>query len=273
MIDYTFKPNTTLGDALIQLFDIVTLLRSENGCPWDREQDTKSVATSLMDETYEYIDALLSQDKREQKEEIGDVLLNVMMLLEIHNEKNDFDIVESIDDVCRKLIRRHPHVFSSVEVGNSSQVIDLWNKIKVEVEGKVATDDDFFSRVPSSLPSLEMANEIQKKIQKVGFDWPDKQGVIDKICEELDEVIEADTALDRDPSQVEMEIGDLLFSVVNYARYLKISPSVALHRSTMKMKNRFNALSKICKERNLELSQKNFQMMDAIWNEVKEGEN
>ncbi|HKM06086.1 MAG TPA: MazG nucleotide pyrophosphohydrolase domain-containing protein, partial [Sphaerochaeta sp.] len=125
---------------------------------------------------------------------------------------------------------------------------------------------------PSSLPPLEMANEIQKKIRKVGFDWPDKQGVIDKVCEELDEVIEADTALDRNADEVELEVGDLLFAVVNLARYLKISPSVALHRSNMKMKRRFNALQVICKERGIPLDSAHFQEMDAIWEEVKKDE-
>ncbi len=272
MIDYTYTETTDLGSALMQLFTIVSLLRSKDGCPWDREQDTKSVATSLLDETYEYLDAVLSGNRAEQKEEIGDVALNVMMLLQIHQEHDDFSIVESINEVCEKLIRRHPHVFGDAQAENSTEVLDLWNKIKIEVEGKSASEDDFFSRVPSSLPPLEMANEIQKKIRKVGFDWPDKQGVIDKVCEELDEVIEADTALDRNPDEVEMEIGDLLFAVVNLARYLKISPSVALHRSNMKMKRRFNALSDICKERDIKLESEHFLEMDAIWDEVKKGE-
>ncbi len=272
MIDYTYKQTTDLGAALMQLFTIVTLLRSKDGCPWDREQDNKSIAVSLLDETYEYLDAVLSGDKAEQKEEIGDVALNVMMLLEMHHEQEDFSIVEAINEVCKKLIRRHPHVFGEVQANDSLEVLDLWNKIKVEVEGKKALEDDFFSRVPQSLPPLEMANEIQKKIRKVGFDWPDKQGVIDKVCEELDEVIEADTALDRDQSEVEMEVGDLLFAVVNLARYLKISPSVALHRSNMKMKNRFNALSAICKERDIPLDIEHFSEMDSIWDEVKKGE-
>ena len=272
MIDYTYKQTADLSEALMQLYTIVTLLRSKEGCPWDREQDNKSVATSLLDETYEYLDAVIANDKAGQKEEIGDVALNVMMLLEIHHEHDDFSIVEAIDDVCRKLIRRHPHVFGDSEARNSSEVLDLWNKIKVEVEGKTPLQDDFFSRVPSSLPPLEMANEIQKKIRKVGFDWPDKQGVIDKVCQELDEVIEADTALDRNQDEVEMEIGDLLFSVINLARYLKISPSVALHRSNMKMKKRFNALSKICKEREIPLDSDHFRQMDSIWDEVKKEE-
>lgn len=269
MIDYTYKQTTDLSSALMQLFHIVTLLRSEDGCPWDREQTSKSIAISLLDETYEYLDAVLSDDKGEQKEEIGDVALNVMMLLEIHHEHEDFSIVEAINDVCKKLIRRHPHVFGDAEAKDSVEVLDLWNKIKIEVEGKTAQEDDFFSRVPQSLPPLEMANEIQKKIRKVGFDWPEKQGVIDKVCEELDEVIEADTALDRDQSEVEMEVGDLLFAVVNLARYLKISPSVALHRSNMKMKRRFNALSDICKERGIPLDIAHFSQMDSIWDEVK----
>jgi len=272
MIEYTYQQTTDLSSALMQLFTIVTLLRSKDGCPWDREQDTKSVATALLDETYEYLDAVLGGNKAEQQEEIGDVALNVMMLLEIHHEKDDFSIVEAINDVCQKLIRRHPHVFGDAKADNSIEVLDLWNKIKVEVEGKTALEDDFFSRVPASLPPLEMANEIQKKIRKVGFDWPDKQGVIDKVCEELDEVIEADTALDRNTDEVEMEVGDLLFAVVNLARYLKISPSVALHRSNMKMERRFNALNKICKERNIPLDTEHFLEMDSIWDEVKEGE-
>lgn len=272
MIDYTYKQTTDLGSALMQLFTIVSLLRSKEGCPWDREQDPKSVATSLLDETYEYLDAVLCENKADQKEEIGDVALNVMMLLQIHQEHDDFSIVESLNDVCKKLIRRHPHVFGDAQAENSAEVLDLWNKIKVEVEGRKASEDDFFSRVPASLPPLEMANEIQKKIRKVGFDWPDKQGVIDKVREELAEVIEADTGLDRNPDDVEMEVGDLLFSVVNLARYLHISPSVALHRSNMKMKRRFNALSKICKERDIPLDSAHFSDMDAIWDEVKKEE-
>ncbi|MDY0288061.1 MAG: nucleoside triphosphate pyrophosphohydrolase [Sphaerochaeta sp.] len=272
MIEYTFEKTTDLGSALMQLFTIVTLLRSEDGCPWDREQGSKSIAISLLDETYEYLDAVLSGDKAEQKEEIGDVALNVMMLLEIHHEHGDFSIVEAINDVCEKLIRRHPHVFGDEMARDSVEVLDLWNRIKVEVEGKTALEDDFFSRVSQSLPPLEMASEIQKKIRKVGFDWPDTQGVIDKVREELEEVIGADAALDRNQDEVELEVGDLLFAVVNLARYLKVSPSVALHRSNMKMKRRFNALSTICKERNIPLDTEHFSQMDLIWDEVKRGE-
>ncbi|AEV28293.1 MazG family protein [Sphaerochaeta pleomorpha str. Grapes] len=272
MIEYTYKQAEDLQAALQQLFEIVTMLRSPEGCPWDREQTTKTVATSLMDETYEYLDAINANDTQGASEEIGDVMLNVMLLLEIHKEHNDFDIVGSINGVCEKLVRRHPHVFSTEHAENSTQVLDLWNKIKVEVEGKKASTDDFFSRVPKSLPPLEMANEIQKKIQKVGFDWPGIQGVVDKVKEELQEVVEANSSLDRCQADVELEIGDLLFSVVNLARYLHISPSVALHRSNRKVQKRFNEVARLCKAREITLSGENLAQMDGIWDEVKKTE-
>lgn len=272
MIDYTFTQANDLQGALQQLFEIVTMLRSPQGCPWDREQTNKTVATSLMDETYEYLDAIIAGDQEGASEEIGDVMLNVMLLLEIHREHNDFDIVSSINAVCEKLIRRHPHVFSTQQAENSTQVLELWNKIKVEVEGKKASSNDFFSRVPKSLPPLEMANEIQKKIQKVGFDWPDIQGVVDKVKEELEEVVEADSSSERSQADVELEIGDLLFSVVNLARYLHVSPSVALHRSNRKVQERFNEVARLCKEREITLEKENLDQMDSIWNEVKRAE-
>ncbi|MDD4450254.1 MAG: MazG nucleotide pyrophosphohydrolase domain-containing protein [Sphaerochaeta sp.] len=136
MIDFTYEKKTTLQDALMQLFAIVTLLRSEQGCPWDREQSPKQVSTHLIDETYEYLDAVLSDDKEGQSEELGDVLLNAMMLLEMHQETDPAAGIEALNLVCEKLIRRHPHVFSDQKVANSSEVIDVWNAIKVDVEGK-----------------------------------------------------------------------------------------------------------------------------------------
>ncbi len=271
MIDFPYEKKNTLSDSLMQLFAILQVLRSEDGCPWDREQDTKSVATNLLDEAYEYIDATIDNDQEGQKEEIGDVMLNAMMLLEIHNETDDSFIIDSLNGVCEKLIRRHPHVFSHVEVKDSSEVLDLWNAIKVQVEGKKDTHDDFFSRVPSSLPPLEMANEIQKKIRKVGFDWPVIDGVIDKVHEELEEVKQAiETPSTED---LEMELGDLLFSVVNLSRYLGYNPSVALYRSNQKMKRRFNALYQMAAEREVPLHKDNIEAMDLLWQEIKKKEN
>lgn len=269
MIDFTYEKKTTLQDALMQLFAIVTLLRSEQGCPWDREQIPKQVSTHLIDETYEYLDAVLSDDKEGQGEELGDVLLNAMMLLEMHQETDPAAGIEALNLVCEKLIRRHPHVFSDQKVANSSEVIDVWNAIKVDVEGKTHQKDDFFSRVPPSLPPLEMANEIQKKIRKAGFDWPDAQGVFDKVQEELAEVVEAYRNPRDEREDLEMELGDLLFSAVNLCRFLGFNPSLALHRSNQKMRSRFNALYQRAQAEGVQLNQENLAEMDRLWEEIK----
>lgn len=269
MIDFTYEKKTTLQDALMQLFAIVTLLRSEQGCPWDREQSPKQVSTHLIDETYEYLDAVLSDDKEGQSEELGDVLLNAMLLLEMHQETDPAAGIEALNLVCEKLIRRHPHVFSDQKVANSSEVIDVWNAIKVDVEGKTHQKDDFFSRVPPSLPPLEMANEIQKKIRKAGFDWPDAQGVFDKVQEELAEVVEAYRNPRDEREDLEMELGDLLFSAVNLCRFLGFNPSLALHRSNQKMRSRFNALYQRAQAEGVQLNQENLAEMDRLWEEIK----
>lgn len=270
MIPYTFERKQQLSDALMELFHIVTMLRSPEGCPWDRQQNPKSIAGNVQDETYEYIDALDKQDPSGEQEELGDIMLNVMMLLEMHNEKPDFNIVDSINGVCEKLVRRHPHVFSNTSHATTpDEVLDQWNKIKENVEGRKPASDNFFSKVPDSLPPLERAKEISKKASKVGFDWPDKQGVIDKVCEELDEVIEADTALDRVPDEVELEVGDLLFAVINYARHLGVNPSTALYRANRKFEERFNKVDKLSQERKVPLDKEHVKEMNDLWDEVK----
>lgn len=272
MIDFTLEKKTTLSDALMQLFSIVSLLRGEQGCPWDREQNPKQVCTHLIDETYEYLDAILCDDEAGQQEELGDVLLNAMMLLEMHQETDASASIEALNQVCEKLIRRHPHVFSDQKVSNSKEVIDVWNAIKQNVEGKTHEKDDFFSRVPPSLPPLEMANEIHKKIRKVGFDWPDAQGVFEKVAEELKEVNTAYEHQQDKNEDLEMELGDLLFAAVNLARYLGFNPSLALHRSNQKMKRRFNALYKRSQEQAIALHKDNLSEMDRLWEEIKADE-
>jgi len=199
-------------------------------------------------------------------------LLNALMLLEIQEEQSMQNALDSINEVSAKLIRRHPHVFSDTKATDSKQVIDVWNTIKVEVEGKKSEDSDFFSRIPSSLPPLEMANEIQKKIRKVGFDWPEVQGVIEKVKEELDEVVQAHRDRQNLEEDLEMELGDLLFAVVNLTRFLGYNPSFALHRSNQKMKKRFNALYAQAKVQNIEMKQENIQQMEELWQDIKRKE-
>lgn len=272
MIEYELKNAKTLPEAIENLYTILTLLRSPDGCPWDREQTTQDVLRALIDETYEYIDALDKQDIQGCSEEIGDMLLNTLMISRIHEEQHDFTPVQSVNAVCEKLVRRHPHVFSTAHADTSSDVLDLWNSIKEDVEGKKAHDEDFFSRVPKTLPKLEESWEIQKNMRKVGFDWPDIHGVLDKVAEELQELGDAIKHTSQDRAHVEEELGDLLFSIVNVARYLKISPSIALHRCNRKVRSRFNNVVKKSAERGIPLAEDHADALNEIWQEIKSEE-
>lgn len=272
MIDYDYKNAQTFDEGVHNLYEIVTMLRSPQGCPWDREQSPSDISRALLDETYEYIDALRKQDQVACAEEIGDVLLNAFMIIRMHEEHDDFQPVEALNAICEKLVRRHPHVFAHVQAKDSGQVLDIWNKVKEDVEGRIADKDDFFSRVPKSLPQLEEAWEIQKKMRKVGFDWPDIAGVLDKVDEERAELVEAIEHIQEDPDHVEEELGDLLFAIVNVGRYLKISPSIALHRCNMKVKDRFNKLASICANRGIELDRRNVDALNLVWEEIKQEE-
>lgn len=266
MIDYTFKPAAYFESAISELYHILTMLRSPEGCPWDKKQTGRSMAQSVMNETYEYIDALDACNLGEQKEEIGDVLMTVLMILEIHQQDGDFEPVDAINGICEKLVRRHPHVFTdNAHAKDDSDVMKIWSNVKKNVEGREDhSEDDLFSNIPKSEPLVEQAYQIQKKLENLGFDWKDQKGVYDKVIEELEEVRTADNEQDR-----EMEIGDLLFTVINLSRFYKIHPETALYRNTQKVKKRFNLLMKICKERNIELKTENADQMNEVWNEIK----
>lgn len=270
MIDYKLEKEETLIDGLNRLKGISELLRSDNGCPWDKKQSAKDFALFLIDETYEYIDAINNKDEDNQSEELGDVINNLLMLTTIH-EETGIDVVKTINDECEKIVRRHPHVFTNnVDAANSEDVIDIWNKVKTDVEGRIPDLNDCFTKVPKSLPEIAKAFESQKKASKAGFDWIYKQDVIDKICEELDELIEADTAIVRSQDEVEDELGDLLFAVINYSRFVKVNPTVALRKSTAKFQRRFNDLKQICDARGILIDPNNAKELDKVWEEVKE---
>ncbi len=273
MINYNLKKEENIQAALFQLKEITELLRSENGCPWDRKQSNKDFAIYLIDETYEYIDGINNKDLDNVSEELGDMLTNVLMLLTIHQEYKDIDLIKSINDVCEKLIRRHPHVFNSdfnEAALNSDQVIDIWNDVKKNVEKRYDDKIDFFKKVPSSLPQLEYSYECMKKVSKIGFDWNNKNDVSQKIIEELDEVKEADLLKDKDA--LEEEIGDLLLAVINYSRFLKVKPEIALRKSTNKFKNRFNNVKTICEDEKIPIALDNIDELNKVWDLVKKKE-
>ena len=270
MIKYELKKAENLEQGCKNLYEIVTLLRSEEGCPWDRKQTNKSATESLIDEAYEYLDGAIKNDKASMREEIGDIMINLFLNLYINEENGDFKPEEALNEVCEKLLRRHPHVFGEKKVENDKEALSLWNSVKENVEGKKDKSDDFFSHIPSSIPPLEESYEIQKKLRKVGFDWPDITGVIDKVKEELGEVEEA--IKENDIDHTEEEIGDLLFSIVNLARYLKIRPNTAMHRANDKVKSRFQKLFIICAEKGIPLDKDHIKEMNDVWDEIKKEE-
>lgn len=257
------------NSSLDRLYTIITILRAPGGCPWDRIQTNKTTTESLIDESYEYLDGVIKGNLESEREEIGDVMINVLMNLRIHEENSDFLPEDAINEVCDKLIRRHPHVFGEARAENPQEVLSLWNSVKENVEGHKAKAESFFSHIPSSLPPLEESYEIQKKLRKVGFDWSDAEGVISKVEEELGEVKEALSENDQD--HLEEELGDLLFSVVNLCRFLKVRPNTALMRCNNKVKERFQKLFTLASERGIPLDKDHVSEMNELWEEVKLG--
>ncbi len=270
MIELNYKKADNLPDAVDNLYRIIIALRSPEGCPWDRIQTSQNAAEALIDETYEYIDGVIKKNIDSEREEIGDIMINVFMALYIHDENKDFTPYEAVNEVCEKLIRRHPHVFSTAAADSAEEVLSLWNSVKENVEGKKNTSSYIFSHIPSTLPPLESSFEIQKKLKKVGFDFSSEEEIFDKIQEELAEVREAMDNSSK--SDLEMEIGDLLFSVVNLARFIKIRPNTALFRSNEKIKERFMKVFTLAEKRGIPLSKEHINEMNELWDEIKKAE-
>ena len=265
MIDYTPKRADNLPDALANLYEILALLRSPEGCPYDRKQTTKSTLQNLIDESYEYLEGAIKKDTALCREEIGDVLLNALMILRIHEEAKDFDPAEAVNDAVEKLYRRHDHVFGNIKV--SSEALEAFNRAKAEKEGRKSDAKAIFDHIPSSLPPMEMNYEIQKKLAKFGFDWPSLDGVVGKVHEELEEVEEALGEDDRD--HLEEELGDLLTTVVNLCRYMKIRPNVAIERTNEKMRRRFTGVFTLAEERGIPLDMAHADELNELWDEIK----
>lgn len=265
MIDYQLIKTDDVCQNMKNLYDIVTFLRDpKDGCPWDKEQMPRDIVRSMQGEIYEYVDALNENDKPHQREELGDVFLNLFLLGKIHDQNGDFSLADCLNEACEKYIRRHPHVFSDVHVNNTAEVLMNWNQIKKEKEGRKASEEDFFDGIPKDEPELERCYQISKKAVKVGFDWPDEKGVYDKIHEELDEVMEAKT----EENKME-ELGDVLFTVVNLCRKMHIKPQDALSYANTKFIRRFNVVNRLVKERKLQYEKLTDKQWDDLWNIAK----
>jgi tetrapyrrole methylase family protein/MazG family protein len=277
-IIYKFKQNKHKGlfmqnqklsqaEAFKGLYDIIVRLRAPDGCPWDREQTPMSLRGDLIEETYECVEAIDQKDPAHIREELGDVFLLVTMLAYMHEQEGSFSVADALTGVSEKLIRRHPHVFGDVKVKDSAEVLDNWARIKVEQEGR-KPKDSILDEVSHGLPPLDRSYKLQKKAAKVGFDWSEVKDVIGKIEEELGEVNE-EILRSNTVEEIEGELGDLLFSVVNLCRFLHIEPSVALQRTNVKFENRFKHVEKRMKETNQEMKQGNLSVMDKFWEEAK----
>ena len=263
--EQSFPESSLLEAAFRSLWDIVVRLRGPGGCPWDREQTPLSLRGDLIEETYECIEAITEADPTHIKEELGDLFLLVTMLSYMHQQEGAFSITDVLKGISEKLIRRHPHVFSGLEVKDSAEVLDNWARIKIEQEGR-KPKDSVIDEVKAGLPPLDRAFKLQKKAAKVGFDWPEVNGVFTKIEEELGEIREA---LNSGPENLEEELGDLLFSAVNLCRFLNIEPSAALSRTNAKFIRRFHHVEKRMKEAGVEMKQGNLELMDSYWEEAK----
>lgn len=246
--------------AFRRLLDIMDELRAK--CPWDREQTTESIRHLTIEETYELSDAILAGDAEDIKKELGDILLHIVFYAKIGSERGEYDIESVINQLCDKLIRRHPHIYGEVVAENAETVKQNWEQIKLKE--KSDKKKSVLSGVPVSMPSIVKAYRMQEKAAQVGFDWPDKDQVWEKVEEELAEFRSADSIEEQ-----ENELGDLIFSLINYARFLNINPDDALEKTNKKFKTRFEYIEDKAEQAGLDLKQLGLEQMDVWWREAK----
>ena len=254
-------------EKALQAFDRILTIMDElrEKCPWDQKQTIESLRYLTIEETFELSDAIVDQDMDEIKKELGDLLLHIIFYAKIASETQTFDIVEVINSLCEKLIRRHPHIYGDVNVNNEDDVKKNWEQIKQQESGGKKS---VLSGVPKSMPALVKAIRIQEKARSVGFDWDHKDQVWAKVQEELQE-FEAEVQAASGKEAMEGEFGDVLFSLINYARFVDINPEDALEKTNKKFIKRFTYLEEQCKKAGKQLSKMTLEEMDQYWNEAK----
>ena len=247
-------------ESFQRLLSIMDDLREK--CPWDKKQTTKSLRNLSIEEVYELSDAILKNDPKGVKEELGDLFLHLIFYAKIGEEEGNFDVADVLNAVCDKLIHRHPHIYGDVQADTEEEVLKNWEQLKLK-EGKKSV----LEGVPSSMPAINKAFRLQEKTAKVGFEWEKIEDVWEKVEEEKQELEAAIKS--KNPDQIEDEFGDLLFALINYARYLKIDPEAALERTNQKFKKRFEFIEKRAKDLGKEMDKMSLEEMDEIWNEAK----
>jgi tetrapyrrole methylase family protein/MazG family protein len=250
-----------------RLISIMETLRGENGCPWDKKQDHKTLIPYVIEEAYEVVETLEAGDMEGLKEELGDLLFQVVFHAQLANERKEFDFEEIAKVVSEKLVRRHPHVFGNKEDISAEQVVTNWEKIKqTEKTKKVGSILDSAS---NSLPPLSRAEKMQKEASKVGFDWPDAKGATEKFKEEVNEFLDEMNSGTVDKDRLEDELGDVFFSLVNVARLNKISAEKAMNKACLKFKTRFQFIENSAKDSGKKLEEMTLEEMDALWEIAK----
>ena len=265
MVDFTKKDEYNIVDLL----EIMALLRQPGGCPWDAKQTHESIKQNFIEETYEVIEAINKNDKDLLCEELGDIMMQVVFHAQIEKEQGSFDFDDICDGICKKLIVRHPHVFGDVEADTVDKVLSNWDEIKNKTKGRKTVADSMIS-VPRELPALMRATKLQKKAADVGFDWDNASGALDKLGEETLELKEAIASGDK--THIEEEFGDLLFSMVNVSRFIKVDSEEALTKASDKFLDRFSKVEKLASQRGIDMKNSPLEVLDSLWNEVKANE-
>lgn len=261
-IDFQFKDRYDFSD----LVEIVRVLRAPGGCPWDAEQTHQSIRENFLEETYEVIEAIDTLNPELMQEELGDVLLQIVLHSDMAKEEGWFTIDDVSNDICQKLIIRHPHVFGDVSVSSTGEVLKNWDDIKRKTK-KQKTQSEAMAAIPATYPALMKAQKVQSKARKAGFDWDDPQGAFDKIAEESLELREA---LARgDAEAIEDELGDLLFSAVNVARFCHCDAETALEKSTQKFMARYTVTERLAREKGIDMKESSIEVLDELWDEAK----
>lgn len=260
--NFNFKQKYNTAD----LVEILKILRSPEGCMWDREQTHQSIRKDFIEETYEVIEAIDRADSELLCEELGDVLLQIVFHAQLETEAGRFTYDDVADGICKKMIERHPHVFGETAVSSTEEVLANWEKIKSQTKNR-KTAAEKMQAVPRQLPALMRAEKLQKRAAKVGFDWDTPEGALQKLPEEQAELLAAIAA--GDAENTAEELGDLLFSIVNVARKLHIDPEEALIAASDKFQKRFTAVEQLAAQRGLEMEKQPLSVLDELWDTVK----
>lgn len=261
-VEFEIKDNYDINDFL----RLITVLRSPGGCPWDRKQTHESIKKNFIEETYEVVEAINKADAQSLREELGDVLLQVAMHSEMESEKGSFDFNDVVNDICKKLVVRHPHVFGDVAAQSSDEALQSWDQVKLKIKG-MKKQSEAIIKVPREFPALMRAQKVQEKAAKAGFDWDNVNGAVEKLHEEIDEL---ETALAAGVGKdIEEEFGDVLFSCVNVSRFIGADSEEALTASTDKFIKRYLLVEQLAADDGVDMKSASIEELDKLWNKAK----